>query len=195
MWRKLQPPKLNVRIVMEEVQIEVKYVNPPKQAGWSGSIKGSDGEYYNVPDECLGNFRVGELINLGYENRQVQKGKWTGKWVRDAKLKNGQPLQTGLPGPVPEYQPNPTPLPVGAAPIAPADPAPVAPPPPILSNVLAAAVSSGVAAVPEDLLKWARYLKMAVDVYGNPTQHADAGPATSGMTGAPSADLDDEIPF
>ena len=174
---------------MEEVQIEVKYVNPPKQPGWSGNIKGSDGEYYGVPEECLGNFRVGEVVNLGFDHRQAKNGKW----YRDAKLKNGQPLQTGLPSVTAPPQPPPQQGRPASQPMTLGQPKQDTPP--ILSNVLATAITAGLIQDANDMAGWAKAVRMAVDVYQNPMASVPAGSSSSGMTDAQYADdPDDGIP-
>ena len=55
-----------------QTTVEVAFVNQPKNPGWSGSIKTSDGQYYSVKESDLGLFQKGQKYTIGYD--EVTKG-------------------------------------------------------------------------------------------------------------------------
>jgi hypothetical protein len=53
---------------MPQATIQVHYDNEPKQAGWSRSIKTTDGVYYNYDEKKVGRrFVPGESVTVEYE--------------------------------------------------------------------------------------------------------------------------------
>lgn len=52
---------------MPEKRVKVAFVNPPKQDGWSGSIKAEDGEYYNVHADELDRFEKGAEYDINFD--------------------------------------------------------------------------------------------------------------------------------
>lgn len=53
---------------MTTAEIQVKYVNPPKEAGWkNGMVKTNTGEVYLVPLDKLSSFEPGKSYAIEYE--------------------------------------------------------------------------------------------------------------------------------
>ena len=70
--------------------IQVQYVNQPREAHWkSGSIKDSNGQYWNVPKEQLGMFQQGETCEILWE----QTGKYPSIVGKGGQLFPKQPTQ------------------------------------------------------------------------------------------------------
>ena len=98
---------------MPVVYEKVAFVNRPKQAGWSGSIKTASGEYYNVKEDMLHNFTVGAMCNFQYEeSKKLNKdGKPYRNFLRFVDLKPlaptpGEPIGGGRAAPQPQTSPS-----------------------------------------------------------------------------------------
>lgn len=57
------------------MQITVAYVNQPKQGYSFGSIKGTNGAYYNVNGEDLPRYRTGMTFDVQPEEKTSKQGK------------------------------------------------------------------------------------------------------------------------
>ena len=53
-------------------RIEVKYVNPPREGQKTGSVKATDGKYYNVWPEKLDQFTEGQSYEVEVEPREFK---------------------------------------------------------------------------------------------------------------------------
>lgn len=60
------------------MQIEVVRIYPAKQAGWSASIKGKDGNYYGVKEAVANTLSVGQVITADVATKEKD-----GKTYRD----------------------------------------------------------------------------------------------------------------
>jgi hypothetical protein len=67
-----------------ETQIEVSFVNQPKEGQFSGNIKTKDGNTYGVSAKDLAQFKQGCSYVIEYEER-AGTGKWAGRSFRDIK--------------------------------------------------------------------------------------------------------------
>jgi hypothetical protein len=83
------------------------HINEPKQAGWSWSVKATDGNYYGVKAELKDRFRVGVPIDV-----EITSKEKNGKTYRDIArvLSNGPAPAGDAPAIDPRYQKQPTPL-------------------------------------------------------------------------------------
>ena len=54
-----------------QTNVEVAFVNQPKQPGWSGSIKTTDGQFFGVKEADLVRFQKGKRYDIEY----VEKAK------------------------------------------------------------------------------------------------------------------------
>lgn len=153
--------------------IQVQYVNQPKEANWShGNVKDSNKQLWSVRKDRLQYFAQGETCEILWEQ--------TGKYP-EIIGKGGQlfpaPILQPQPGSAVSQPRNanwPAP-PQNKPPLTyekPAEP----PTPPILSNILATAISAGKIQEPSDLVVWAYHVKQAVDNYHHPGGQ-DASPA------------------
>lgn len=170
------------------MQIQVQYVNPPPSGEpWKSSIRDTNNVRYSVPEPCLGMFQVGGVYEITYEGKTSQSGSI----YNVITSVNGQPLQTG--NQAPRQQP-PKPPPPPASLGAPTPSSVTQATPPILSNLLHAAIEAGLVKQPNDLEEWARAVRMAVQVYFNPSSYPERTQTDNPYDAGPP-DPHDEIPF
>lgn len=60
------------------MEIQIQKIYPPKQAGWSASIKGADGNYYGVKEIIANGLSEGQTISADIRTKEVN-----GKVYRD----------------------------------------------------------------------------------------------------------------
>lgn len=72
--------------------ITVQYVNPPKEDGKNGSVKASDGTYYYVRPEMLGQFSRNMKCKVEY--RASPKKDGSGEWRTVTKIVGNQSAPT-----------------------------------------------------------------------------------------------------
>lgn len=60
------------------MEIQIQKIYPPKQAGWSASIKGADGNYYGVKEIVAHGLSEGQTISADIRTKEVN-----GKVYRD----------------------------------------------------------------------------------------------------------------
>lgn len=53
----------------EKTTIQVKFTNPPKQTGWSGSVKTADGRLFGVKEDQLSKFLPDHEYEVEYKTR------------------------------------------------------------------------------------------------------------------------------
>jgi len=144
--------------------IQVQYVNQPREANWShGNVKDVNKQLWSVRKDRLSYFTQGETCDILWEQ--------TGKYP-EIIGKGGQLFPSEQPQPQPG-----TAAPRNAS--WPGKPQqeltyekPPADSPPILSNVLAHAISAGVLTRAEELPEWAKWTNEAIKAF-----HAGASPA------------------
>ena len=62
---------------MPTAEITVQYLNNPKPGKKMGSVKSSEGDYYNCPPQMLHIFKVGEVCKVEFTERPKEGG---GSW-------------------------------------------------------------------------------------------------------------------
>ena len=153
--------------------VQIRYVNQPREAHWkSGSIKDPSGNLFNVPKEHLHHFQVNQQADILWEH--------TGKYptvvgINGVLFKDMQPRNANWPAP-PKQE-------LTRVPDQPRQEVP-----PILSNVLAHAISAGVLTKPEDLPEWAKWTQEAIRSFHGEQSHSPAGQARNPQT-------EDPIPY
>lgn len=119
---------------MESATITPRYVNEPKQEGWSGSIKDTGGNYWNIPADKVDYYKqfLNKPIVISYETKgkfRHVKGMLAQEKPAPAATKNnaGPPLDDR--GGVPPH----------------------------VSNWVAHAISAGLLKEPHELCNWAQW--------------------------------------
>lgn len=60
---------------MPQVTVKATYVNQPNKIPDFGSIKGDDGNYYNIPKDRLADFKQGNTYTFEYSAKAGKNGK------------------------------------------------------------------------------------------------------------------------